>query len=216
MAKKVSDKGTIAPMPKSAGFKVTDDGKVIRAMVDTCIKVSNKLADDLHVTMVSLVLPAVLHGDVSEATRLVNGIDHQDKHGDKSSHRKSAMIAWLQAYGPFKWSVSKDKNKNTIKQFNLNKETREQFLADLKKDKAAFIKARMDETFWALTPAKEFKGFDFMKQLGMLISQAEAFENGSAFDKLTEKGVRFDPETAKDNVKLTGLKVIKSALSKVA
>lgn len=199
MAKKVNDKGAIAA---PVGFKVTDDGKAIRAMTDTVIKVSNKLSDDLHKLLISLCMHATLHGDVSEATRLVLALDKG------ASHRATSIIKWLMAYGPFVWSKSKGANNKTEFKFNLNKTTRAQYQDELK-NKSKFIQVRDAEPFWVFDPPKEFKGFDLMAMIERAIKQGESYqEGGEKYESLT------DEQRAKVNVK--GLAAIKAALAKVA
>lgn len=153
-------------MPKKIDFKVTSIAADIIAMIGSLVSRRAAIRKDTHVTAVSCVMHAIVHGDVSLATRLLQA----------SEHAGVALRKWFIAKGPFQWveqESTNDKGKAVKKMgFKLNKDTIDSFKAKLAKDEPGLVTSLMAEDYHDFDPPKVFEGFDVLDVLGKLLKQA--------------------------------------------
>jgi hypothetical protein len=155
----------MAKATTDTGFTFTTDGKRITKMLESVLSRGSKLMTDVHVLNLCLLARAIDHSDADGASRLVNGLG--------GGFRRTAIINWMIAYGPFKWTKDKDKVKYPLGgKLTFDGDKAEQ----CKKDRASILKTAEADPFWEFEPEKEFKGIDILGLIKSTIERAEKAE----------------------------------------
>jgi hypothetical protein len=92
-------------------FKLVEGAANITKLIVSVTTRGKKLEADLHLAAVSTLNHAGLHGDITLANRLLDGLP--------ASTRKNALREWYLAFGKFKWNeedktLAYDKSKQTM------------------------------------------------------------------------------------------------------
>ena len=126
-------------------MKIIEKAKNVRDQISLIKTRSKQLDDQVHIIAVSCLYHAEQHGDVTLMQELIDSMGR--------SQRRSAVIAWAEAYGKFERN---SKGKNVV--FCRAKQT------DLEGAK--------NESPWDFSPEPAFRPFDMEAELKKLLKRA--------------------------------------------
>lgn len=150
----------------------TTDSATIKHMVGCIAKDRVHFERLVSATAASVVMHAVMHGDVTLADRfcegLVMSLGGQLKGKSKTMIRTNELRAWFVKSGPFTFNQEAGT-------FGLSKDRRIKLKAEMDKSVKDFGKNLITNSFWVVKPEPEFKGFDFDAELQKIIAKARKY-----------------------------------------
>lgn len=144
--------------------EINGDAKSLTALIASIAKRNTRVREDVAVAAGGCVVHAILHGDVTFATKLISALG--------VGWRLNALQQWFLDFGPFVWVKEKDdKGKITYEGFKLNKDTLAEYRAQYEANPVAFGSKLMAEPFWVYKPEGEFKPYNFKVELQKVIAR---------------------------------------------
>ena len=131
-------------------FKLVEGASNITKLIVSVTTRGKKLEADIHLAAVSTLNHAGLHGDITLANRLLDGLPN--------STRKNALREWYLAFGKFQWD-----EENKALAYNKAKQT--------------MLEEAIATPFWDFKPEVAFKPLDIA---GSLLSFLHRVESATA------------------------------------
>lgn len=128
--------------------------KVLVTLISKIGKNQVKLRDDIQSACLKCIKHAILYGDVSFGTRLMDAT--------KGSIRRQAIVNYLSEFGPFSWNT-KDLKFSGNKKWDRTK----------KEDVDAWIEKVNGTTWYDFTTEPTPKPYDFMSDLKSLLGRVK-------------------------------------------